>query len=1055
MSLDKDHLLKLISLGNTRQAINELLAQENEIAEDTILQIVSLSAELSENEKNASERTVSQEILTIQRNGINKSLTTLIAKVDTQALPSTQAQLTAPKHTTNGASTDQSEVSPTVKRVESTYTKVEKGVETVAFVISQIIKRPWKYKLMNLIALLLIFLNPGMLKKGLELIGLDPIFLTDIQYPLFYWSTIGLLLIGAIALAVRDKLVRGKPLTKTAYNERSPIKGLKHFDFEDADIFKKLQRHQDIEICWQGINGNDYRFGVLTGESGCGKTSFLRAGLHPAFASSSTLCVVVKCRNEAPLLSIRKALAEQLHLEKSPSEKLSLKDLLQYYLEEGNITELVLIIDQFEQFFTQFKQAESRAPFIQQLKACYDELAQVKILVSLRKDYQGYLYEIQDILGYALIARTNYFDLKKFTPTQATEIFKVIAETEGLEFDPDFVYTTCKEELASKDDGWISAVDIQILAFIIKGQQLEEKAFTRSAFQQMGGIDGLLLRYLQEHFEVPNRYHQDQAALNVLLAFIDLDHNVRVGDLTVKDLVQKTDLSLSLEELQEILDWLEELRLVTKSESKEEGTQYELAHERLIPPVRQLAGKVLPDLELVNQLLHRRTNEWINNERNRRFLLSFRELWKVNKYKHRLSWGNNELQKRELVNASKRYVMTLLGGVVVLTMILTGLVYRNAHIERIKPMYAVADSLIVALEYDAAAMVLHQAGNNLFQRKKTAQKLLEVAFYLNEIGETQRAQRFLQDTVFQISSSAKGKEWLTKIDIESITAQKDIRKVLQAIDLEYYQEFLMKRYFPLMIEVKGGTFQMGNLSNDAPPDSARVVTLSDFKMAQTETTVWQYELFARATGRAQDKRKEWDWIGDSPAIYVSWYDAIAYANWVSERLGAEKVYQLDAIPSDPNELDRDTLIEWQEVPNWEASGFRLPTEAEWEYAARGGVYQDPFRYAGSDEPGDVAWYSDNVALADPFNRTHPVKTKKPNSLELYDMSGNVSEWCWDNDGNLDQGKFNDPKGSMDGYLKVVRGGSWIFNDDYSRVSYRLDNRPNIRHYFIGFRLCWH
>ena len=106
-----------------------------------------------------------------------------------------------------------------------------------------------------------------------------------------------------------------------------------------------------------------------------------------------------------------------------------------------------------------------------------------------------------------------------------------MAEAEGLEFDSSFVYDMCKEELASKDDGLISAVDIQILAFIIKGQQLEEKAFTRSAFQKMGGVEGLLQRFLEEQLKTPNRYNQDQAALKVLLAFIDLENNVRSGDL--------------------------------------------------------------------------------------------------------------------------------------------------------------------------------------------------------------------------------------------------------------------------------------------------------------------------------------------------------------------------------------------------------------------------------------------------------------------------------------------------------------------------------------------
>jgi formylglycine-generating enzyme required for sulfatase activity len=135
------------------------------------------------------------------------------------------------------------------------------------------------------------------------------------------------------------------------------------------------------------------------------------------------------------------------------------------------------------------------------------------------------------------------------------------------------------------------------------------------------------------------------------------------------------------------------------------------------------------------------------------------------------------------------------------------------------------------------------------------------------------------------------------------------------------------------------------------------------------------------------------------------------------------------------------------VMNINANGYRLPTEAEWEYAARGGKKTKGYKYSGSNKLKDVAWYSDNSG-----SQIHDVATKSPNELGLYDMSGNVFEWCWDWYGPYTEEKQTNPVGPSSGYYRVGRGGSWGHYSDYCRVAYRSDRGPYSRDIDLGFRL---
>ena len=230
-----------------------------------------------------------------------------------------------------------------------------------------------------------------------------------------------------------------------------------------------------------------------------------------------------------------------------------------------------------------------------------------------------------------------------------------------------------------------------------------------------------------------------------------------------------------------------------------------------------------------------------------------------------------------------------------------------------------------------------------------------------------------------------------------------------------------------MVLVKGGTFQMGDKYNAPHP-----VTLSDFLIAKHQLTFEEYDAFCKATNRTLPKDKGWG-RDRRPAIYISWFDAIDYYNWRSQQEGLNPVYQVN---------------QKAVSPNWQANGYRLPTEAEWEYAARGGQHNGSFKYAGSNDVNEVAWYDRNAG-----SKTQPVGQKKANELGLYDMTGNVWEWCWDWLGNYPDKATNDPKGPNSGSGRVCRGGSWYSDRAYLHVANRGSKTPSSGSSDMGFRLA--
>ncbi|MCK4653578.1 MAG: formylglycine-generating enzyme family protein [Candidatus Cloacimonetes bacterium] len=264
-----------------------------------------------------------------------------------------------------------------------------------------------------------------------------------------------------------------------------------------------------------------------------------------------------------------------------------------------------------------------------------------------------------------------------------------------------------------------------------------------------------------------------------------------------------------------------------------------------------------------------------------------------------------------------------------------------------------------------------------------------------------------------------------------------------------------------MIFVKGGTFQMGSNKRESDEKPVHTVTVNDFYIGKYEVTHKEYIEFLNSKGVSPNgsfggkeyidmngedcavdyKKGFWFLVSgkfyfkgnkyadqeNCPIIEVTWYGAKAYCEW---------------------------------------KGGRLPTEAEWEYAARGGNKRqsaslsplatlrtglvEDYKYSGSNNLGDVAWYNINSGM-----KTHKVGTKQANELGIYDMSGNVWEWCNDWYSYINYYKsspMNNPKGPDSGSNRVLRGGCWLRGPSRSRVAFRGGLNPDDCYYSVGFRL---
>lgn len=227
------------------------------------------------------------------------------------------------------------------------------------------------------------------------------------------------------------------------------------------------------------------------------------------------------------------------------------------------------------------------------------------------------------------------------------------------------------------------------------------------------------------------------------------------------------------------------------------------------------------------------------------------------------------------------------------------------------------------------------------------------------------------------------------------------------------RESVLRKIISNMVRIEGGTFTMGSESESIgntffAENPLHKVTISSFSLCRYEVT-----------------QEEWETVmGSNPSRFINTKCPVEKVSWEDCQLFIRKL----------------NIMTGKE--------FRLPTEAEWEFAARGGNYSRGYTYSGGNVIDSVAWYIGNSD-----GQSHPVGQKCPNELGLYDMSGNVWEWCSDRAGEYNFSFQTDPVGPSSGINRINRGGSWRYGEEYCRVSLRGNHTPVVRNCNLGLRLA--
>ncbi|HUG70853.1 MAG TPA: SUMF1/EgtB/PvdO family nonheme iron enzyme [Pirellulaceae bacterium] len=843
-----------------------------------------------------------------------------------------------------------------------------------------------------------------------------------------------------------------------------------------------------------------FSVGLIYGPSGCGKSSFARAGLLPLLS-----CDIQTIYVEANSEDTEHQLAHKLYQQFPDLPKdLTLPACLAAIrrgacLRAGR--KLLLVIDQFEQWL-HGRQEEQRRQLVEALRHCDGEHLQCLLLV--RDDFWLAVSRFMHELEIDLLQGRNTALVDLFDPLHARGVLASFGRSFGRVASEQSEASSSQEAFvrqsveALAEEGKVIPVRLALFAEMVKG-----RPWTPSTLRELGGVDGVGLAFLEETFSaragnLQSRAHE-QAARAVLEALLpdagsDIKGHIRSYP-ALLDISGYGQNPRAFKELMRILD--SETRLLTPVDTEFSGGDsspgrrcYQLTHDYLVPSLRQWLTKRQKETPIgrAELRLAERAAMW-NARPERRQLPSMSEWLRIRLLTRASQWTKN--QRRMMQAAARQHLtVTMIVSALLLTFLLAGSELTTQARNLVVKFRASTASIWMVLGQDDAiwALLKHDPDPTLRTRliHRISPLAVEPQEVLSALGKqsdvsTRRAMLLLAGELASEPSDQTGSaitreetspvfiqellkifsedpdrgmhaaaEWSLLRYGQSAEVARTLRRTSAETILGDRQWYVTTQGHTMVIVPGPAEFMMGSPAGEVSSGDDEAFhnqqIRRSFSIASKETSIAQFEqfLFENRSHR-YSKVQQSELTPDCPQTFVSWYDAAAYCNWLSEKAGISQE-QWCYIPSPDTGYAAGMTIAGD---IFSRAGYRLPTESEWEYACRAGT--TTAHHFGRDE-SQLAKYA--VFGESSVRRPMSVGARKPNDYGLFDMHGNASEWCHDRYRIVPTAHMVDSFSPISGRdPRVVRGGS--FHDSAGRVrsAARGQSLPGNRNAEVGFRVA--